>query len=172
MALHTHDRVAPAATQTDDGIAVLPETTSDRSIHNPAYQGFLILWLGFVAAPILFGLDQLFFNKLTTWEQYLAPVFRDHSPLDPRGTMMVVGAIEIVAGLLVLVRPRIGAYVVAAWLAGIIVNLLLLGDYYDIALRDFGLLIGALALARLAAVFPAGFDRTPTATPVSAGTSA
>jgi len=152
MALHTQGRSTTSAAD-DIGIDAGVARAGDRTLAHPAYQGFVILWLGFTAAPILFGLDQLVFNRLTDWGQYLAPVFRDLSPLDVSGTMMVVGAIEIVAGLLVLARPRIGAYVVAAWLAGIIVNLLLLGDFYDVALRDFGLLLGALALARLATAF-------------------
>ena len=123
-----------------------------RSWSNPAYQGFLILWLGFTVAPVLFGLDK-FFDWTTDWGNYLAPSIADRSPFDVDGTMTVIGVVEIVAGLLVLIRPRIGGYVVAAWLAGIIVNLLILGDYYDVALRDFGLLLGALALARLATTF-------------------
>src|SRR5262245_33149768 len=135
MAVHTHPQGGVTTTRADD-VTVIPDEPAGAAtdLRNPAYQGFLILWAGFVAAPILFGLDQLVFNKLTDWGLYLAPVFRDLSPFDVRATMMVVGAIEIVAGLLVLVRPRIGAYVVAAWLAGIIVNLLLLGEYYDVAL--------------------------------------
>src|SRR5436190_23422351 len=133
MALHTQ---RPSTTTAADRIAVdrRDPRPGDRTLADPAYQGFVILWIGFTVAPILFGLDQLVFNRLTDWGQYLAPVFRDLSPFDVRATMMVVGAIEIVAGLVVLVRPRIGAYVVAAWLAGIIVNLLLLGEYYAVAL--------------------------------------
>jgi hypothetical protein len=140
------------AAPTGDGITVVPDDPAERSLRNPAYQGFAILWLAFTVAPIVFGLDK-FFDVLTDWGQYLAPFFVDNSPFDRHGTMVVVGVIEVVAGLVVLVRPRIGGYVVAAWLAGIIVNLLLLGDFYDIAFRDFGLLLGALALARLATVF-------------------
>src|SRR5439155_6885955 len=105
--------------------------------------------IGFTVAPILFGIDK-FFDKMTNWAHYLAPQIADISPFNAHRTMLVVGVVEIVAGLVVAVRPRIGGYVVAAWLAGIIVNLLLLGEYYDVALRDFGLLLGALALARLA----------------------
>ena len=114
-----------------------------------ARDAFLVLRLGFTVAPIVFGLDK-FFDILTGWDRYLAPDIADLLPGNANQLMYVVGVIEIVAGLLVAVRPRIGGYVVAAWLAGIIVNLLLLGDYYDIALRDFGLLLGAVALARLA----------------------
>ena len=119
---------------------------------DPVAQAFWLLRLGFTIAPIAFGLDK-FFNVLVDWPQYLAPVIVRNSPWSAQGTMYVVGVIEIVAGLLVAWRPRWGGYVVAAWLAGIIINLLVLGDYYDIALRDFGLLLGALTLARLAVVY-------------------
>ncbi|XVU28478.1 hypothetical protein ACQPZJ_15945 [Actinoplanes sp. CA-054009] len=112
-------------------------------------QAFLLLRTVFTVAPILFGLDK-FVNLLTDWPGYLAPWADDILPGTAQQFMYVVGAIEIVAGLLVAVRPRIGSLVVAAWLAGIIVNLLILGSYYDVALRDFGLLVGALALNRLA----------------------
>ena len=103
----------------------------------------------FTVAPILFGLDK-FVGLLTDWEQYLAPQIDDLIPGTAHQAMLAVGVVEIIAGLLVAVLPRIGGYVVAAWLAGIIVNLLLIGGFYDVALRDFGLLVGALALARLA----------------------
>jgi hypothetical protein len=133
------------------------ETTPSATTGNPAFQAFLGLRLGFTAAPILFGLDK-FFNVMVDWSAYLWPTVATILPGSPEQIMLAVGVIEILAGILVAVRPQIGAYVVAAWLAGIIVNLLLLGDFYDIALRDFGLLLGALALGRLAAAFPgAGF---------------
>jgi len=119
---------------------------------DPAYQAYLILRTGFVAAPILFGLDK-FANLLTDWTAYLAPAVDRLIPGTATTAMVAVGVIEIVAGLVVAVRPKFGGYLVAAWLAGIIVNLLLLGDRYDVALRDFGLLLGALALARLATAF-------------------
>lgn len=130
-------------------------TTSTADTHasaltaDPAAQAFLLLRVGFTAAPILFGLDK-FAGLLADWPTYLWSGFGGLLG-GPDTLMMIVGVIEIAAGVLVAVRPRIGGYVVAAWLAGIIVNLLLLGSYLDIALRDFGLLIGALALARLAA---------------------
>ena len=150
MAVHTEsDRTRPLPTGDDVRVVPTPEV---RSLQNPAYQGFAILWLAFTVAPVLFGLDK-FFDRMTDWGQYLAPFFVDHSPLDRHGTMLVVGVIEIVAGLVVAVRPRIGGYLVAAWLAGIIVDLLLLGGHADIALRDFGLFLAALALARLATSF-------------------
>ncbi|MGQ0804932.1 MAG: hypothetical protein ACT4PI_13860 [Actinomycetota bacterium] len=122
-------------------------------LRDPAYQAFLVLWVGFVVAPILFGLDK-FFDVLVDWRIYLAPELNDLIPGTAHQAMLTVGVIEIVAGVLVFLVPRIAPYVVAAWLGGIIVNLLLQADYYDVALRDFGLLLAALALARLATTFP------------------
>jgi hypothetical protein len=116
-------------------------------------QAFLALWIAFTVAPILLGLDK-FFDVLVNWKIYLAPELNDLIPGTAHEAMLAVGVIEVVAGMLVFLLPRIAPYVVAAWLGGIIVNLLLQGDYYDIALRDFGLLLAALALARLAAAFP------------------
>jgi hypothetical protein len=118
-----------------------------------AHQAFVLLRTVFTIAPIAFGLDK-FFDILTNWEQYLAPWVNDLIPGTGHQAMLAVGVVEILAGLLVAVRPAIGAYVVAAWLVGIIVNLVSIGDYYDVALRDFGLLVGALALALLAAPSP------------------
>ena len=112
-------------------------------------QAFLLLRTVFTIAPIAFGLDK-FFNLLTNWEGYLAPWINDLVPGSAHTAMLIVGVVEIVAGIVVAVRPQFGGYLVAAWLGGIIVNLVTLGDYYDVALRDFGLLVGALALARLA----------------------
>jgi hypothetical protein len=112
-------------------------------------QAFLLLRTVFTIAPIAFGLDK-FFNVLTNWEQYLAPWISDLVPGSAHQTMLAVGVVEILAGVVVFLRPTVGAYLVAAWLLGIITNLLSFGDYYDVALRDFGLLVGALALARLA----------------------
>lgn len=117
-----------------------------------ARQAFRILHFGFVAAPLLAGADK-FANILTDWTIYLAPVVPDTLGVSAQTFMYIVGAVEIVAGLLVAVRPAIGALVVAAWLVGIIVNLLILGAFYDVALRDFGLFLGAIALARLACGF-------------------
>ena len=114
-----------------------------------ARQAFLLLRTVFTVAPVLFGLDK-FTNVLTDWTSYLAPVVPSVVPLPGQTIMYIVGVIEILAGLLVAFRPRIGSLVVAAWLLGIIVNLLILGNFYDVALRDFGLLVGALALNRLA----------------------
>jgi len=132
----------------------LKARTQDPSspLSNPAYQGYLLLRIGFVVAPLLFGLDK-FFNVLVDWDKYLAPVINDIVPGNAHQAMLAVGLIEIVAALVVALRPRFGGYLVAAWLAGIIVNLLLIPGHYDIALRDFGLLLAALTLARLATAF-------------------
>lgn len=120
---------------------------------DPTYQAFWLLRIGFTVAPILFGLDK-FAHVLVDWDIYLASEFTDLFSAETHTLMYFVGAIEIVAGLAVLLRPRFGGYLVAAWLGGIIVNLLLMADYYDLALRDFGLLLAALTLARLATAFP------------------
>jgi hypothetical protein len=124
---------------------------------NPAYQAYLTLRVGFIVAPILFGLDK-FANLLADWTTYLAPAVDRLLPGSAASAMLAVGVVEIVAGLVVAVRPKVGGYLVAAWLAGIIGNLLLLGDHYDVALRDFGLLLAALALARLATAFQPTHD--------------
>jgi hypothetical protein len=140
MATSLDTRCAPAAVRTSSATA------------RPAYEAFLILYAGFVALPILAGLDK-FFHLLVNWDQYLAPMVTQILPVSGHTFMLVVGVIEVAAGVLVAVRPRIGAYVVALWLWGIIVNLLLIPDFYDVALRDFGLSLGALALARLSQKF-------------------
>jgi hypothetical protein len=119
--------------------------------HDRAYQSQQLLQWGFVAAATIAGLDK-FFNFLTQWEKYLAPVAARMLPLSAHAFMMVVGVIELCAAALVIVKPRIGGYVVAAWLGAITLNLLL-GGWYDIALRDFGLMLGALALARLSGLY-------------------
>ena len=114
----------------------------------PARQAFLLLRTVFTVAPLLFGLDK-FTNILTHWTVYLAPQATAIVPLQPQAFMYIVGVVEVIAGVAVAVRPKYGSLLVAAWLAGIIINLLLLGSFYDVALRDFGLLVGALALNRL-----------------------
>jgi hypothetical protein len=119
------------------------------ALADPGHQAFLILRIGFTVAPILFGLDK-FANLLTDWPGYLAPWLDDIVPGSAQSAMYAVGAIEILAGVVVALAPRFGGWLVAGWLAGIIVNLLTIPGYYDIALRDFGLLLGAVALARLA----------------------
>jgi uncharacterized membrane protein YphA (DoxX/SURF4 family) len=132
--------------------ATVAPTFGERLKADPAYQAFVLLRVAFTVAPILFGLDK-FFNVMVDWEQYLAPWINDIIPGSASTAMHLVGAIEIAAGVFVALKPRYGAYVVAAWLGGIIVNLLTYSGYYDIALRDFGLMLGALTLARLASVY-------------------
>jgi uncharacterized membrane protein YphA (DoxX/SURF4 family) len=127
-------------------------TTADTVASAPAHQAYRILHFGFAVAPILAGLDK-FFHLLVNWDQYLPGVVANFSPIPPHTLMLVVGVIEIVAGIGVALKPRIFAYVVAAWLAVIIINLLLIPGYFDIALRDFGLLLGALALGQLSQQF-------------------
>jgi len=140
------------STTTRPGTHAEPGAVSDLS--DPVHQAFWLLRIGFTLAPILFGIDK-FAHVLVNWDKYMAPQFVDLFHLQAHTLMYGVGVIEIVAGLAVALRPRFGGYLVAAWLAGIIFNLLLLGDYYDVALRDFGLLLAALTLARLAtAVVP------------------
>jgi hypothetical protein len=114
-----------------------------------ATQAFYLLRTVFTIAPIAFGLDK-FFGQLTDWEDYLAPWINDIVPGTAHEAMLMVGVIEIVAGVAVAVNPRFGGLLVAAWLGGIILNLVTLGEYYDIALRDFGLLVAALSLSLLA----------------------
>ncbi|HKE66762.1 MAG TPA: hypothetical protein VKB59_19220 [Micromonosporaceae bacterium] len=140
------------ATQTTTS-ATVPKTSTGRAT-DPAYQAFFLLRTVFTVAPILFGLDK-FFNLMTDWTIYLAPWINRIVPGTAQQAMYVVGVIEIIAGVLVAVRPRWGALVVAAWLAGIIIDLLTLGNFYDVAVRDFGLFVAALALSRLAVIsFP------------------
>jgi uncharacterized membrane protein YphA (DoxX/SURF4 family) len=119
---------------------------------SPAHQAYRILHFGFTVAPILAGLDK-FFHLLVNWDQYLPGVVASISPIPAHTLMLLVGVIEIVAGIGIALKPRIFAYIVAAWLAIIIINLLLIPGYFDIALRDFGLLLAALALARLSQQF-------------------
>ena len=126
---------------------------------DPAVQALTILRIAFTVAPILFGLDKFAEVLTDDWTRYLAPEFNDLIPGSAQDAMYMVGVVEIVAGLVVLFSPRFGGLLVAGWLGGIIVSLLLVGGYGDIALRDFGLLLGALTLARLAT--PAGtLDRS------------
>ncbi len=141
------------------GVAV----ARSRVAADPIFQAFTLLRVGFTVAPILFGLDK-FFDWLVDWRIYLAPEINDLIPGNAHQAMLAIGVVEIVAGLVVAVKPRFGGYLVAAWLAGIIVDLLILGEYYDGALRDFGLLVGALALARLAT----GFERARRSVPSTA----
>lgn len=132
-------------------IGTRPPTVIERfRLGHPEHQAFLLLRTTFTLAPVVFGLDK-FADVLTDWPRYLAPAVNDLVPGTAHQAMLLVGVVEVVAGLLVAVRPDIGGYVVAAWLAGIVVNLLLVPGFYDVALRDAGLLVAALALARLAA---------------------
>jgi hypothetical protein len=127
---------------------------------DPVAQAFMLLRAAFTAAPILFGLDKFAEVMISDWPKYLATEFNDIIPGSAQTAMYMVGGVEIVAGLVVAFAPRFGGFLVAAWLGGIIVSLLLVGGYGDIALRDFGLLLGALTLARLSSAF-SGRDARP-----------
>jgi hypothetical protein len=152
-ATHTwHDRTHRL---TDEMSRDLHDLATIRRVA-PARQAFVMLWAGFTLLPIVVGLDKFAEVLSSNWEAYLATWVNDLVPGTASDAMMAVGVVEILAGVLVLLAPRYGAYVVALWLAAIIVNLVSTGDYYDIAVRDFGLMVGALALGRLAASF-----RTP-----------
>lgn len=133
-----HETFAPGLAETP--VAWRPDAS--------ARQAFQILHVGFIVLPIVAGLDK-FFHLLVNWDQYLAPFVAGFLPISPATFLLAVGVIEVVAGIVVALRPSIGGLVVAAWLWGIIVNLLLIPGYFDIALRDLGLSLGALALARL-----------------------
>jgi hypothetical protein len=139
--------------------ALTPLSTRSEKLADPKFQAYILLRMAFVTAPILFGVDK-FFNWMTFWPKYLWVGFPHFLSVSPQHFMYGVGVIEIVAGLGVLLLPRLAPYVVVGWLGGIITNLVILSAkggshpvYWDIALRDFGLLLGALALARLAAAF-------------------
>jgi hypothetical protein len=127
----------------------VPRSAAVAKERDAGYDAFMMLRLAFTVAPIAFGLDK-FFNVMVDWPIYLAPWINDIVPGSGQDLMYVIGAVEIAAGILVAIKPRYGAPVVAAWLAGIIFNLLTASGFYDVALRDFGLMLGALTLARLA----------------------
>ena len=132
-------------------IAAAPMPATGAAIRSdPAAQAYLLMRIVFCVAPIVFGLDKFAGVLTDDWTRYLAPEFNDIIPGSAATAMHLVGVVEIVAGLVVLLAPRWGSLLVAGWLAGIILNLLLVGGYGDIAMRDFGLLAGALALNRLA----------------------
>ena len=135
----------------------IPRSTELRD--DPAAQAFVLLRIAFTVAPILFGLDKFAGVLTDNWTRYLSSEFNSLIPGTAATAMDIVGVVEIAAGILVFVAPRLGGYVVAAWLGGIILNLLLVGGYGDIALRDFGLMLAALTLARLAAVYDAPLRR-------------
>jgi hypothetical protein len=128
----------------------VPVPSAEGLRRDPVAQALLLLRIAFTVAPILFGIDKFAEVLTDDWARYLSPQFNDVLPGSAQDAMYLVGAVEILAGLVVLVSPRFGGLLVAAWLGGIIVNLLLVGGYGDIALRDFGLLLGALTLTRLA----------------------
>lgn len=144
MATLTAERIREAPVQP----APVARLTADRTVR----QAYTLLKFGFVAAPIIAGADK-FFHFLVDWNQYLSPLVTRVLPVSVTGFMVAVGVIEIAAGLLVAIKPKIGAYVVAGWLGGIIVNLLTIPGFFDIALRDLGLMLGALALARLSPIY-------------------
>lgn len=129
-------------------MTIVTDQTLVEMLRGPYQRAYRLLHLGFIALPIVAGIDK-FFNWLCPWEQYLAPAVANRLPMDPAVFMRLGGLVEIAAGVLVAFRPRLGGYVVAGWLWAIIANLLLSGTYYDIALRDIGLSLGALALAAL-----------------------
>lgn len=131
-------------------LEVAPRTVP--SFNRRPFQAFVILYLGFIALPILAGLDK-FFGLFTNWDVYLAPWVANLLPVKAHTFMMAVGVVEILAGILVAIRPQIGGWVVFAWLWGIILNLVTGPGYYDIALRDLGLSLAAIAVARLAIEF-------------------
>ncbi len=132
----------------------VPIPTSTALRRDPAAQAFMLLRIAFTVAPILFGLDKFAEVMISDWPKYLAPEFNDIIPGSAQDAMYIVGGVEVAAGLVVAIMPRFGGLLVAGWLAGIIVSLLLVGGYADIALRDFGLLLAALTLARLASAYP------------------
>ncbi len=141
----------------------LPESTLPDLLHrarrDPAYAAFVALRVGYVVLPLWMGIDKYVKVLNTDWPGYLAPWIVNLLPFSAQTAMYVVGAVEILAAVLVALKPRYAAYVVAAWLAGIIINLLTFPGFYDVALRDVGLLVGALALAFLAAVYDRPWSR-------------
>jgi hypothetical protein len=139
---------------TSTALRPVPFPTAQALRGDTVAQAFTLLRIAFTVAPILFGLDKFAGVLTDDWTRYLAPAFNDIIPGSAGDAMHIVGVVEIVAGLVVAIAPRFGGLLVAAWLGGIIVNLLIVGGYGDTALRDFGLLLGALTLARLATVEP------------------
>ena len=136
--------------------SLAPATFGARIFSDPSFGAFWILRIGFVLLPLLMGVDK-FINGMTYWPDYLAPWVLSLLPFSAATAMYLVGAVEIIAGIAIAIKPRYASYIVALWLLGIIVNLLLLGGVLDVALRDVGLLIAALALSRLAAEFDPPF---------------
>jgi uncharacterized membrane protein YphA (DoxX/SURF4 family) len=128
------------------------ETPAGSVLRDPRYQAFMTLRIGFTVLPIAMGIDK-YFNSMVYWPKYLADWIDNIAPGTAQQFMYFVGAVEIVAGLVVLLKPRYGAYLVAAWLAGIVINLFSYGEWYDVAVRDFGLMLAALTLGRLASYY-------------------
>ena len=126
--------------------------TTKADASQPAYQAYQILHFGFTVAPVLAGLDK-FFHFLVDWDKYLPPIVSRMTGGHGHELMLAVGVIEVIAGIGVAFKPKVFAYVVSAWLLLIIANLLLIPGYFDVALRDLGLSLGALALARLSHEF-------------------
>ncbi len=126
----------------------MPAETTAVRVSSPSYQAYEILHIAYTIAPIVAGLDK-FFHFLVNWDMYLSPLVSRTLGVPPHSFMLGVGVIEVIAGLLVAVVPRVGGWIVGLWLCGIIVNLLTIPAYFDIALRDFGLALGAFALARI-----------------------
>jgi hypothetical protein len=139
----------------------IPIPRSRELRDDPAAQAFVLLRIAFTVAPILFGLDKFAGILTDDWTRYLSSEFNSLIPGSAADAMHMIGVVEVVAGLVVAVTPRFGGYLVAAWLGGIILNLLLVGGYGDIALRDFGLLLSALTLTRLASAYAGGGGRSP-----------
>ncbi len=146
--LQKHQSAYQHATSSSNGHVI----SAPADWRDARYQAFALLRIAFTVAPIAFGLDK-FFNVLVHWPNYLAPWINDIAPGTGQQFMYFVGGTEILAGLIVALKPRYGAYVVAAWLGGIVINLLTYSGFYDIALRDFGLMLAALTLGRLASVY-------------------
>jgi len=138
-----------------------PTTTSllQRVRSDSAYGAFVLLYIGYVVLPLLMGIDKYAKVLTNDWPGYLAPWLVDLLPFSAQTAMYIVGAVEILAAILVAIKPRYASFVVAAWLAGIIIDLLTYSGFYDVALRDFGLLIGAVALAALAARYDTPWTR-------------
>ena len=141
-------------TSITDTAETAAETTTAIDTSEPAYQAYMLLRTGFIVAPIVAGADK-FFHLLVNWDQYLPAFVNEMLGGHGHEFMYVVGVIEIIAGIGVAIKPKLFAYVVALWLAAIIINLLLIPGYFDVALRDLGLMLGAIALGRLSSVYSA-----------------
>jgi uncharacterized membrane protein YphA (DoxX/SURF4 family) len=126
--------------------------TRDGAWSDPRYQAFWVMRLGYTVLPLAMGIDK-FFNAMVSWPKYLADWIDNIAPGTAQQFMYFVGGVEILAGVLVLLKPRYAAYIVAAWLAGIVINLFSYGEYWDVGVRDVGLMLGALTLGRLASVY-------------------